>query len=108
MSTLSRKKFDERFVEAKYRSLIATPFSTPTALPADADFAVQSTAGNVANATALSYTGYNGRTIRVPALDAGEIYRIGRIQRAAVVTVSAGFDLLVDIGLGRLVKVGEN
>lgn len=119
--TAAQRRRDERLTEAAYAALIATPFSTPTELPADGDFAVKSLAGNIANATALTLAGYastpNGttlkptaddeRTIRVPVLAVNAMRKIGRLQKGAVVTMATGFELWLHRGQGRYAKVGE-
>lgn len=120
MSTATARRFDERIIAAYYKTLIATPGTGAITLPFGAYFAIKSIAGNIAGATALTYTGYTGvqtgskptpdddRTVKVPALAAGVFYKIGRIQRAAVVTISTGFELYVNKGLGKYVKVGAH
>ena len=122
--SIASKKYDERFAVAKYKALIKTPATGAFTLPANGKFAVKSTAGNIANATALTLAGYHStqsnadplpkptpgstRTVKVPLLAAGKMYKIGNLQRAAVVTMSVGFELWVHTGLGVYKKVGAH
>ena len=83
-----------------FAALIANPASGSSAMPANARVALQSVSGT-SGEMAATVAGPSSRELFVPVLDAGEIHPIGRIERASVVTVMAGFKALVDIGLGR-------
>lgn len=121
---LNSKARRERQVRNQFKTLIATP-AGPATIPASANFAIKSTAGNAANATAVTIAGYasepelngshertgvltitNSRTVKVKALGVGGMTRIGRIQAKAVVTCATGFELWVEAGLGKFYKVG--
>jgi hypothetical protein len=88
-----------------FRSLIATPAATTVQLPASGMFAVMNPAGASNGATALTVAGGQSHTIKVPALAAGEFRLIGKLERSTEVVMTAGFDLYLDTGLGKLRKV---
>lgn len=86
--------------------LINTPAVGAVTLPAGARLILKSVASATAGTTAATIAGTSNRTIKTPALAAGESTPLDYVERAAVVTLAAGFELLIDIGLGRFAKIG--
>lgn len=95
---------DLRRSVSAFASRLRYPTRASFALPANANLAVRPLA-NVAAGVALTV---NGRNIRCPALSAGEIYQIGYFERGRTIAVSAGFDLLLHVGLGRYEVIRSN
>lgn len=91
---------------SEFADLIETPAVGAVTFPANARFALRSVSGNAAGVTAATVTGPSTRTIKVPALAAGQRSTIHYAEAGSVVTPEAGFDVLLDNGLGRLVKIG--
>ena len=89
-----------------FRSLLETPAVGSVTLPANARLAFRSVAGAIAGTTAATLTGTSTRTIHSPALAAGEFVTLDYAERDTVVTPASGFDVLIDIGLGKFQKIG--
>lgn len=89
-----------------FAALIDTPAVGAVTLPAGARLALKSVAGATAGTTAATIAGTSNRTIKTPALAAGESMTLDHVERAAVVTPAAGFEVLLDTGLGRFAKIG--
>lgn len=89
-----------------FAALIDTPAVGAVTLPAGARLALKSVAGATAGTTAATIAGISNRTIKTPALAAGESMTLDYVERAAVVTPAAGFEVLLDTGLGRFSKIG--
>jgi hypothetical protein len=87
-----------------FAALIGTPSSGPFTLPANARIVVRSVAGCVAGTTAATF---NDRTIKTPALMAGACVTVGQVERGVELAPASGFEVLIDMGLGRIAKVGE-
>lgn len=91
----------------RYRAAIATPVTGAFKLPATARLFLKSTAGCAAGTTAATILGPSAtRTIRTPLLAAGGVMPIGWIEKDRTITPAVGFDLLIDSGLAKLVKIG--
>ena len=89
---------------AALSALVATPVTGDIAFTANARVYARSVSGNVAGATGASY---NGRSVKLPALDAGEHALIGWIERGTVLTPGSGMEMLIDLGMGRFAQIGE-
>lgn len=89
---------------AAFSVLIGTPGSGALTMPANGRILLRSVAGCAAGTTAATVS---GRTIKTPLLSAGEDMVLGWLERAVILTPSLGFDVLLDIGLGRTAKIGE-
>jgi hypothetical protein len=72
-------------------------------MPANASVYLRSVTGCAAGTTAASF---KGRTIKTPLLAAGRAMFAGYVERGTTLTPSAGFDVLIDMGLGRVAKIG--
>ncbi len=90
-----------------FKAYIASPAAVTITLPAGGRFALRSTAGAVAGTTAATIVGPSSRTLKVPALAAGGQHVVDWLERATVVTLSAGFDLALDVGLGVFAIIAE-
>lgn len=88
-----------------FKALIDTPASSTAQLPANGRFAIRSTAGNAAGTLALTIVTNRTINIYTKVLISGQIQIVDNIQKAAVVTVETGFDLLLDIGMGKFIPV---
>jgi len=97
----------ERQNVTAFAALVASPVTGAVTLPAGARLAFRSVAGATAGTTAATIAASTNRTIKTPALAAGESMTLDYVERAAVVTPAAGFEVLLDIGLGRFTKIGE-
>lgn len=89
-----------------FAALIDAPAVGAVTLPAGARLAFKSVAGATAGTTAATIAGTSNRTIKTPALAAGESMTLDYVEYAAVVTPAAGFEVLLDTGLGRFSKIG--
>jgi len=69
---------------------------------------VVSIAGCAANTLAVTTVGTSARSISTPALVAGGRHPIGFFERAVTLTLEVGFELYLEIGLGRWSKIAEN
>lgn len=95
----------ERQNIAEFRSLVASPAVGAVTMPANARLAFRSTAGAAAGTTAATIAGPSTRTIKTPTLSAGGVTRLECAEVGSVVTPAAGFDVLLDSGLGKLNKI---
>ena len=100
------KNRKERQNRTAFAALIDTPAVGAVTLPAGARLALKSVAGAIAGTTAATIVGTSNRTIKTPTLAAGESMTLDYVERAAVVTPAAGFEVLLDTGLGRFAKIG--
>jgi hypothetical protein len=90
-----------------FKAYVASPAAVTITLPASGRFALRSRAGSIAGATAATTVGPSNRTLKVPALVAGAQHVVDHLERATVVTLSAGFDLALDTGLGVFAVIAE-
>lgn len=90
-----------------YTALITTPGTGAVTLPAGIRIALKSVSGCIAGTTAATLAGTSNHTIKTPLLDVGGKVVVDFVERGTVVTPSVGFDLMIDKGLGRFVKIGE-
>lgn len=100
------KNRKERQNRTAFAALIDAPAVGAVTLPAGARLALKSVAGATAETTAATIAGTSNRTIKTPVLVAGESMTLDYVERAAVVTPAAGFEVLLDTGLGRFAKIG--
>lgn len=91
-----------------FKGLMAAPASDAITLPANARIAFRSIDGSSAGTTAATLVGPSVRTIKTPALAAGEFALLDFAERGTVVTPEAGFEILLDTGLGKFVKIGSS
>lgn len=111
----ARKRRKERQDFSAFAALVAEPATAEFSLPANGRFRVVATAGAAEDELACTLTGCYvnqdkepvQREIQTPELDAGGYVTLDRLERGVVVTLEAGFELWVDAGLGRFVKVAE-
>ena len=104
MQTLGTRKSNAAKRNRKaFASLIKTPTAGVFVFPANATVYARSVAGSIAGVTACTF---RGRTIKTPVLAAGGVMLVGFIERGVALTPSAGFDILIDMGLGKVAKVG--
>jgi hypothetical protein len=108
MLSLAQRKRKQRYIESRYAAAIAAPGGSPFVVTETGQFAVRHAAGAIANSSTLVVTGPTTRTLGTPALVAGHVYHIGRLERASSVAIDAGYELLLDCGLGiyRIVAEG--
>lgn len=105
MNTEKRRKFRQDVT--RFQTAIATPVSGAYKIPATARLFLKSVAGCAAGTTAATILGPSStRTIQTPLLAAGGVMPIGWIEKDRTITPVAGFDLLIDKGLAKLVKIG--
>ncbi len=76
-------------------------------MPANARIFLLSRAGCAAGTTAATVTGSTVRTLKTPLLAAGESMRGEYAEEDSSVAPASGFDLLIDIGLGRTATIAE-
>lgn len=100
------KQRKERQNATAFDKVVAVPVVGAITLPASARLAFRSVAGAISGTTAATVAGATTRTIKTPAMNAGSIIVLDHAERDSVVTPAAGFEVLVDIGLGRFVKIG--
>lgn len=95
----------ERQDISEFAGLIAAPVTGEISMPANARVYLRSTAGSAAGTTAATITGATVRTLKTPTLAAGESTRGEYVEADSSVLPASGFDLLLDIGLGRTAKI---
>lgn len=104
MQTLGTKKSNNAKRDRKaFALLITTPAVGVFVFPANATVYARSVSGCAAGTTACTF---RGRTIKTPVLAAGGAMLVGFVERGVALTPSAGFDILIDMGLGKVAKVG--
>lgn len=85
----------------KFSNLILVPATTTVKLPASASFVLKSAGGCSSGTLALLYTNSSGaKTVKAPLLVAGGCTPSFYLEKDITVTISAGFSLLIDIGMG--------
>jgi hypothetical protein len=99
----TRKNNDAKRDRKAFASLITTPVIGVFVFPANARVYARSVSGCAAGTTACTF---RGRTIQTPLLAAGQAMLIGVVEKSTSLTPSAGFDILIDMGLGKVAKVG--
>lgn len=104
---VAQKRRRERQDYHVFAALVAEPATAPFSLPANGRFRVVATLGALAGDLACILTSSVEREIRTPLLTAGGYVSLNRVERAVVITLEPGFELWVDAGLGRYVKVAE-
>lgn len=107
LRSLYQKKQTERRNRSLYASLIEDPTESEITLPANGRFAFLATASHDAGETVCTVAGPSDRTIVCKAMASGAYQKLDGLERGSVVTVSAGFDMLLDMGLGVYVKIAE-
>lgn len=103
-SDIVRKHRKERQNASAFAGAIASPVSGEFTMPAGARIRVGAVG---AAAAGVDICTSGSRTFKSPGLDAGGIHPIGYFHAGTKLTPLSGFDLLVDTGLGRYVKIGE-
>lgn len=81
-----------------FAELLKTPATGSVTLPAGGRFAIQASV-DTQPASAAVVTGPADRDLDVPAMVANDIHVIDWLERASVVTMQPGFNLLLDTGL---------
>lgn len=104
---LQHRHRKDRENRTKFASLIESPAAGEFVMPANGRIRFVATAGATAGDTAATLVGTADRTIKTPDLDIGGYVVIDRIERAVTVTPSDGFNVELDIGLGRWSKIAE-
>lgn len=101
------RKNKERQNRKFFDALIAAPAVGSFSMPANARLVLRSVAGAVEGTPAVTITGPSAINIISKELSIGEIQFIGYIGRASTVDPQAGFEILVDNGLGVYLKIAE-
>lgn len=96
---------EQRRNVSHFAALIATPASGAFTMPANARLSFVSTAGAVTGATLATLVGVATRTIKSKGLIAGGRQVLDYVERAVVITPSAGINVYVDRGLTRWSKI---
>lgn len=104
---LNSKAQKERANRSAFGALIAEPAVGSVKLPANGRIGLRSATGADAGETAALLEGPSSRTIQTPVMVAGTVLTIDRLERGTVVNAEAGFDVVIDVGLGVWVKIGE-
>lgn len=100
-----REERADRQDRSKYKALLATPVVTTVTLPANASFKFHAIAIAAEGDTVATIVGPTNRTIKTKALVAGGFTNAIYLQRGTVVTLTANFDLMLNVGLGKYLKV---
>jgi hypothetical protein len=104
VQTIGTKKSNNAKRDRKaFASLITTPAVGVFVFPANATVYARSVSGCAAGTTACTF---RGRTIRTPLLAAGQAMLVGVVEKSTSLTPFVGFDILIDMGLGKVAKVG--
>lgn len=98
-----KRKIREKRNHSAFDALIASPAAGNITLPASVKIFLRSVAGCAAETTAATFS---GRTIKTPLLVAGGRMSAGYVGRGVTLSPAAGFDTLIDSGLGKLVRIG--
>ena len=102
---LTSRQVKERQNRKEFTGLIASPVTGNFAMPANARILVASIAGASYGTLAVEITGPSAIAIKSKALVAGEKMFIGYIARASVISAKSGFEIYVDLGLGKYLKI---
>lgn len=111
MTTAARleKARTRRQDTSKFKALLAVPkVGGSLTLPANGLFALVPKATAVATSAAMTVRSSRSPTTRnvgAPALAAGERHLLGFLERGAVCTPTAAYDLYLDAGLGKWRKI---
>ncbi|HWV46418.1 MAG TPA: hypothetical protein VN039_10450 [Nitrospira sp.] len=101
------KRRRERQNVAFFKTLLATPATGAFKLPANARLAFQSVAGAAQGTAAATLVGASTRNIACPtALVAGDYFVFDNAEIGTTITPSAGWNVLLDVGLGVFKKIG--
>lgn len=104
-SQFRRRRYRQNI--SAFQALIDTPEDAPFVLPATGLFAIMRRSGSAAVATALTVTGASTRTVGIPAMAVGDIHQIGKLEKGSEVELAATFDLYVNNGIGKYLKIAE-
>lgn len=105
---LRRKHRKERENRDRFAALIETPAAGVFTMPANGRIRFVATAGAVEGGIAATLEGtFPERTIQTPELAAGGYVKLDGLERGVVVTVEAGFEAEVDLGLGKWATIAE-
>ncbi len=102
-----RKRRKLRADRSAFGALIAEPVTGGITLPANARLGLRSVAGTEEHTMAATLDGPSSRTIFTPGMEAGTILAIDHTERGTVVNAEEGFEVVLDLGLGVWVKIGE-
>lgn len=87
-----------------FKAYLATPATTTLKLPANGLFFVRADSIKIAG-IACTVVGRTTHSIRAPALAANAFHPIGKLTIDSTVTMAAGYDLYIDVGLGKRRRV---
>lgn len=104
---LSSKTQKERADRSAFSALIAEPIAGSVKLPANGRIGLRSVGGVDAGETAAMLEGPSSRTIKTPVMVPGTFIVLDRLERGTVVNAEEGFEVVLDLGLGVWVKIGE-
>lgn len=106
---LSKDRRQRAKIDAvRFKPLIASPAVGPFIMPASATLFALSIAGCAAGTTAATYTSSSGaKAVKTPLLVAGGFTPIGFVEKGITLTPATGFEIYMDSGLGRRVKIAE-
>jgi hypothetical protein len=115
MTLAAYKRRKERQDYSAFAALVDEPATAEFALPANGRFRVVATLGSIEDELACTLTGPYidenrdpvQRLIQTPELAVNGYVQLDRLERGVTVTLEPGFELWVDAGLGRYVKVAE-
>lgn len=96
----------ERQNVTEFEAYIQAPATSSLTLPSSGRFCLVATSEATAGSTALSIVNNDPSTITVVNnLPIGTIINVDHIQADSLVTISTGWDLLLDTGLGNYKKI---
>jgi len=89
-----------------FEAYVAEPFTSSLKLPANARLALRATSSASLGTLAATIQGSSVRQIRSPSMQAGEYIRF-YAEKDSNVVLQTNFELYLDTGLGRFIKIGE-
>lgn len=88
---------------ACFHDLIQSPAKGSLTLPANIGLWVRNANGATYGAPAIAVS---GRHLCTPTLGANELYWVGWFERGSEVTIEAGYEVLIDMGMSNYQKIG--
>lgn len=105
--TKERRARIERQNVYAFKTLVATPATGAVTFPGAGRVCFRSVAGCSAGVTAATVVAATTKSIKAPALAAGGMTFQMWIEKGAQVTAAVGFEVMLDNGIGKFVKIAQ-
>jgi len=98
------RRLREKRNVAAFASMLASPGTGVITMPAGGRLYARSTTPHSDGSTVVSFS---GRTIKTSAIGSNSFVNLGWVEKGIEVTPATGFEICLDIGLGRCAKIGS-